>query len=118
MDLIKKYLPKTYYAGLSSEERLKKMVEDWQRAIKVNQELEEKLSSLLEPTVSDDFCGDCGNKFEPGESRVYSGNSAVYGEYFPKSDTPICDKCAELRYTEHRLKVESINNFNKRRGTK
>ena len=106
MDLIKKYLPKTYYAGLSSEERLKKMVEDWQRAIKVNQELEEKLSSLLEPLVGDDFCGDCGNKFKPGESRVYSGNSAVYGEYFPESDTPICKKCAERRYTEHRLKVE------------
>src|SRR5690606_25446794 len=63
-------------------------------------------SSLLEPPVGDDFCGDCGNKFEPGESKVYSGNSAVYGEYFPKSDTPICDKCAELRYTEHILKVE------------
>src|SRR5690606_9455716 len=74
MDLIKKYLPKTYYAGLSSEERLKKMVEDWQRAIKVNQELEEKLSSLLKPTVSDDFCGDCGNKFEHGESKIYSGH--------------------------------------------
>ncbi|MCK9543760.1 MAG: hypothetical protein M0R03_17205 [Novosphingobium sp.] len=51
MDLIKKYLPKTYYAGLSSEERLKMMVEGWQRAIKVNQELEEKLSSPVEPLV-------------------------------------------------------------------
>ena len=44
MDLIKKYLPKTYYAGLSSEERLKMLIKHWQRAIKVNQELEEKIS--------------------------------------------------------------------------
>ena len=42
MDLIEKYLPKTYYAGLNSEYRLKMLVESWQRAITVNQELEAK----------------------------------------------------------------------------
>lgn len=33
-------LPATFYAGASLEFRIKRMVEDWQRAVKVNQELE------------------------------------------------------------------------------
>jgi len=66
-------------------------------------------SSRVEPDVSDDFCGDCGSKFEPGESKIYSGNSAVYGEYFPKSETPICEKCSEKRYEKHIAEYESKN---------
>ena len=34
-DLIKKYLPKSFYAGLDSEERLKMLIKHWQRAIKI-----------------------------------------------------------------------------------
>ena len=52
MDLIEKHLPSTFYAGLSSEERLKMLVKHWRRAIEVNQELEEKLSHPLNCVVS------------------------------------------------------------------
>lgn len=55
-DLIKKYLPKTYYADRNSEERIKLFVEHWRRLVKVNQELEQKIDSfLLEAKVSGDF---------------------------------------------------------------
>ena len=57
MNLIEKHIPKTFYAGLSSEGRLKMLVEHWQRAIKVNQELETKLSSQLENQVEPVACG-------------------------------------------------------------
>lgn len=39
-DLITKYLPKTYYADRSSEERIKLFVEHWRRLVRINQELE------------------------------------------------------------------------------
>lgn len=42
-DLIKKHLPKTFYAGLGSEERLKMLVKHWQRAIEINHQLEQML---------------------------------------------------------------------------
>ena len=45
-DLIKQILPQTFYAHLNSEDRLKMMVEHWNRAIQVNQELEERLNGL------------------------------------------------------------------------
>jgi hypothetical protein len=44
MDLIKTHIPETFYAELPDEERLKMLIKHWQRAIKVNQELEEKIS--------------------------------------------------------------------------
>ena|SRR5690554_4433482 len=47
MDLIKKYLPKTYYADRNSEERIKLFAEHWRRLVKVNQELEQKIDSFL-----------------------------------------------------------------------
>lgn len=46
-DLIKKILPKTYYAELDSEARLTMIVEAWRRLIKINQELEQKIDSFL-----------------------------------------------------------------------
>ena len=45
-EIINKYLPDTFYAGLNSEERLKMLVKHWQRAIEVNHQLEEKISNL------------------------------------------------------------------------
>jgi predicted hydrolase (HD superfamily) len=44
--LINKHLPKSFYAGLNNDQRLRMLVEHWQRAIEVNQQLEEKLSKL------------------------------------------------------------------------
>lgn len=36
-------MPETFYSGLNASMRLKMLVDHWQRAIKVNQELEEQL---------------------------------------------------------------------------
>ena len=77
MDLIKAHLPKTYYADRDSEERIKLFVEHWQRLVKVNQELQEKVDNsrvdaevkVLKPTCSNckhlgkyTDCDICNNK--------------------------------------------------------
>jgi len=48
MDIIEKYLPKTFYTSLSSEDRLRLLVNHWQRAVKLNQEMDEALEECLE----------------------------------------------------------------------
>ena len=40
-------IPETYYAGLPFERRVKKLVEDWQRAVVVNQNLEGENNALV-----------------------------------------------------------------------
>ena len=44
--VIAKVLPSTFYADLTAEERIEFMVEQWCRAITVNQQLEEENATL------------------------------------------------------------------------
>jgi len=91
-DLIKEILPETFYADMCSEDRLRMMVKHWNRAIKINQELEEKISNLTEPKYTDTWqlCPKCN-----GQSYV-SKPAHVQGDQQYWSDTStshLCDVC-------------------------
>lgn len=44
--MIKKYLPKTFYAGLNNKDRLKMLVKHWRNVIVVNKKLEQQLKGI------------------------------------------------------------------------
>lgn len=45
---IRDIIPSTFYAGLELEERLKMLVNHWQRAIEVNHQLQEKTDGIVD----------------------------------------------------------------------
>ncbi len=81
MDLIKKILPKTYYADRGSEERIKLFVEHWRRLVKVNQELEEKVSRVelpVKPEIAD-------------MGRITMWVDMIWNDIFDDDELPLTD---------------------------
>jgi len=64
--------------------------------------------SVKENKVSEDYCGDCKKKFNSEEKKVYSMNSAIFGEVYPKGSPPICDLCANKRYDQKSKKIKEL----------
>lgn len=62
-----------------------------------------------EIVVNDDFCGDCGKKFLSDENKITHCWSCIFGEYYAKGQSPICNECANNRYEVAFAEYESKN---------
>ena len=88
-----KYVTENYKKQFNPEERFEII------------ELEDGDSRPLDAKVSDDFCGDCGRKFNERDEKIIEQKSITYGGYY--KGKPICRLCSNKRYEIAVVEYES-----------